>query len=66
MERWKFVVFGCDSQNRPAVLGKTENYEHALKLQVSGLNLGWHPVRIFDAALEEVKEKPPDTHTQAT
>jgi hypothetical protein len=58
MERWNFFVIGSDSSNRPAILGKTDLYEHAVKLKNSGLNLGWNPVRIFDAKLQEVTEKP--------
>lgn len=56
MERWNFVVIGCDCQNHPAVLGKTEKYEHALRLQMSGMNLGWNPIRIFDQQLREIQE----------
>jgi len=61
MEKWNFVVFGCDSQNRPSVLGKADNYEHALKLQASGISLGWSRVRIFDKDLQEAQwgPKPP-------
>jgi len=62
MEKWNFVVFGCDSQNRPSVLGKADNYEHALKLQASGISLGWSRVRIFDKDLQEAQWGPQAAH----
>jgi hypothetical protein len=53
-----FAVCGCYLNNQPRWLGVTETYEEAVKLQGNMTTAGWTRVAIFDAARQEVKEKP--------
>jgi hypothetical protein len=56
-ETWNFAVVGCDSHG-PKFLGFTETYDGATELQRNMAKVGWANVAVFDAALQEVKEKP--------
>ena len=56
-EKWNFVVVGCDSNDIPKYLGRTETHEEGVKLQKNMETVGWRRVAVFDA-LQEVKEKP--------
>ncbi len=58
-ETGNFAVWGCYLNNQPGWLGVTETYEEAVKLQGNMITAGWTRVAIFDAARQEVKEKPP-------
>jgi hypothetical protein len=53
-----FSVWGCYLNNQPRWLGVTETYEEAVTLQGNITTAGWTRVAIFDAARQEVKEKP--------
>jgi hypothetical protein len=55
---WAFAVVGCDLSDRPKYLGFAQTYEDAIKLQENMLVVGWRRVAVFDAAFQEVKEKP--------
>jgi hypothetical protein len=55
---WAFAIVGCDLRDRPKYLGFARTYEAAVKLQENMLVVGWRRVAVFDAALQEVKEKP--------
>jgi hypothetical protein len=56
-EAWNFAVVGCDSQSNPKYLGFTDTHDEAIRLQKNMATLGWSQVAVFDAALQEVKEK---------
>jgi hypothetical protein len=53
---WLFAVF----QPGKECLGHFKTYEDAVRRQVSMTALGAPGVRIYDRALQEVKEKPKD------
>jgi len=58
VEGWNFSVVGCDSHDWPKYLGFKDTYEEAVEFQTKMANAGWRRVAIFDAAHQEVKEKP--------
>lgn len=52
------AVVGCDLNDHPKYLGFAQTYEDAIKLQENMSVVGWRRVAVFDAAFQEVKEKP--------
>lgn len=55
---WAFAVVGCDLKDHPKYLGLAQSYEDAIKLRENMLVVGWRRVAVFDAAFQEVIEKP--------
>jgi hypothetical protein len=55
---WAFAIVGCDLEDHPKYLGLAKTYEDAVKLQENMTIVGWRRVALFNAALQEVKEKP--------
>ena len=56
---WNFIVVATSLSGQAKFFGAGVNdYEDALTLQKNAIAVGWHTARIYDASLQEVKERP--------
>jgi hypothetical protein len=55
---WTFAIVASDTKRVSHFIGTVDTYDDALKLQKNATNVGWRNVRIYNASLRLVKEKP--------